>query len=388
MPPLELKHESVWWSTLTPVEQAEFSRDDGLAPQPDVLVVGGGIIGLALAQALAAQKQSVQLIEQGTLGGGATAGSAGGIWPADQGPFHPPEFGPLALLSRDLWGRLSLKPDFNLDWRVNGFLTVNPERFQGEASRFAAQAQELGYTVHAIDAEQVARLEPRLAPAPAGGIHCPSDAHLHPLKGAVSFARAARRGKARLAIQTKLLEIERVAGRVVSVRTSRGECRPRHLVMCTGHEAVLPAGVLRPVWGQLISTDPLPPLMKCTIGGPFLTLQLKTGEVVTGGTQAEGRNEAPDAELSAKLAEGARRLLPDVADLRFTRAWCGVRSATRDGLPIIDRAAGVENEWLAVGHHRNGLLLAPGTADLLARWMLTDEQPEELQGFGLQRLLG
>ena len=78
MPPLELKHESVWWSTLTPVEQAELSRDDGLAPQPDVLVVGGGIIGLALAQALAAQKQSVQLIEQGTLGGGATAGSAGG----------------------------------------------------------------------------------------------------------------------------------------------------------------------------------------------------------------------------------------------------------------------------------------------------------------------
>jgi glycine oxidase len=115
---------------------------------------------------------------------------------------------------------------------------------------------------------------------------------------------------------------------------------------------------------------------------------MKTGEVVTGGTQAEGRNEAPDAELSAKLAEGARRLLPDVADLRFTRAWCGVRSATRDGLPIIDRAAGVENEWLAVGHHRNGLLLAPGTADLLARWMLTDEQPEELQGFGLQRLVG
>jgi glycine oxidase len=387
MPLLELKHESVWWSTLTPAQQSELSRDDGLLPEPDVLVVGGGIVGLAVAHALAAQKQSVQLIEQGTLGGGATAGSAGGIWPADQGPFHPPEFGPLALLSRDLWGRLSLKPDFDLDWRVNGFLTVNPERFQGDASRFAAQAQELGYTVHAIDAEQVARLEPRLAPAPAGGIHCPSDAHLHPLKGAVSFAKAARRAKARLAVETRLVDIQRDAGRVVSVRTSRGECRPRHLVLCTGHEASLPAGVLRPVWGQLIATEPLAPLMKCTIGGPFLTLQLKTGEVVTGGTQAEGRNLVPDAELSAKLAEGARQLLPGVADLPFTRAWCGVRSTTRDGLPIIDRAPGVANEWLAVGHHRNGLLLAPATAELLARWLLTDDQPEELQGFGLQRLL-
>jgi glycine oxidase len=242
--------------------------------------------------------------------------------------------------------------------------------------------------VHAIDAEQVAGLEPRLAPAPAGGIHCPSDAHLHPLKGAVSFAKAARRAKARLAVETRLLAIQREGERVVSVLTSRGECRPRHLVLCTGHEAALPAGVLRPVWGQLIATDPLPPLMKCTIGGPFLTLQLKTGEVVTGGTQAEGGNLVPDADLSAHLAEGVRRLLPGVADLRFTRAWCGVRSTTRDGLPIIDRVPGVANEWLAVGHHRNGLLLAPATAELLARWLLTDEQPEELQGFGLRRLMG
>ena len=102
----------------------------------------------------------------------------------------------------------------------------------------------------------------------------------------------------------------------------------------------------------------------------------------------DARNLAPDAELSAKLAEGVRQLLPGVADLRFTRAWCGVRSTTRDGLPVIDRAPGVANEWLAVGHHRNGLLLAPATAELLARWLLTDDQPEELQGFGLQRLLG
>ena len=385
---LELTHESVWWPTLTPAQQAELGRDDGLNSQPDVLVVGGGIIGLAVAHALAQQKQVVQLIEQGNLGGGATAGSAGGIWPADQGPFHPPAFGPLALLSRDLWGRLSLKPDFDLDWRVNGFLTVNPERFQGAAGPFANTAQELGYTVHAIDAEQVARLEPRLAPAPAGGIHCPSDAHLHPLKGVVSLARAARRHKARLAVQTRLLEVRRAGGRVLSVLTSRGECRPSQLVLCTGHEAQLPAGVLRPVWGQLIATDPLPLLMKCTIGGPALTLQLKSGEVVTGGTQAEGVNLVPDAGLSAHLAEGVAQLLPGVPGLRFTRAWCGVRSTTRDGLPIIDRAPECENEWLALGHHRNGVLLAPATGELLARWIVSGDQPEELQGMELARLVG
>jgi glycine oxidase len=102
----------------------------------------------------------------------------------------------------------------------------------------------------------------------------------------------------------------------------------------------------------------------------------------------DARHLAPDDELSAQLAEGARQLLPGVAGLAFTRAWCGVRSTTRDGLPIIDRVPGVANEWLAVGHHRNGLLLAPATAELLARWLLTDEQPEELQGFGLRRLMG
>jgi len=128
--------------------------------------------------------------------------------------------------------------------------------------------------------------------------------------------------------------------------------------------------------------------MKCAIGGPALTLQLKSGEVVTGGTQAEGVNLVPDAGLSAHLAEGVVQLLPGVPGLRFTRAWCGVRSTTRDGLPIIDRAPGCENEWLALGHHRNGVLLAPATGELLARWIVSGDQPEELQGMELARLVG
>lgn len=379
MDSLPLPNEFLWKHILPPGDRAELERDDGLAlPRPDVLVIGGGIIGLAVAHALASRKRSVQLIDAGPLADRATAASAGGIWPADQGPHHPPAFQTLALLGRDLWGRMSLKPDFDLDWRVNGFLTVNPDRFGNDAATFAHTAQEAGYTVHAVDGEQIAHLEPHLRPGLAAGIHCPSDAHLHPLKAAASLARSARRAGAKLAPGTSWISTETAAGRVVSVQTSRGSCTPGHVVICSGSLAPAPAELVRPVSGQMIATGPLPPLLRGTVGGKFLTLQLKSGEIITGGTVAENDRLEPDPVLSAQLAQAARELIPALADVPFTRAWCGVRSATRDGLPVVDRSPGLENQWLSTGHHRNGLLLAPATAHLLADWICQGSRPEEL----------
>src|SRR5260370_14676396 len=157
---------SIWFATLSAAERtalnAEVNRD--LVTTPDVLVVGGGIIGLAAAYFLAERGVTVQLIEAETIACGASGANAGGVWPNDQGPSHPPGFQQLAFLSRDLWGRLSLRPDFDFDWRVNGFLNVNPEKFVPSALECAARMQEQGYTVRAVDAGQIALLEPNLKP--------------------------------------------------------------------------------------------------------------------------------------------------------------------------------------------------------------------------------
>lgn len=167
--------DSIWFATLSANERRELNG--GPAPPilttPDVLVVGGGIIGLATAYFLADRGARVQVIEAGTIACGASGANAGGVWPNDQGPSHDAGFQQLAFLSRDLWGRLSLRPDFDFDWRVNGFLNVNPEKFPPSAVECAARQQEQGYTVHAVDAGQIALLETNLKPGLTAGLHCP-----------------------------------------------------------------------------------------------------------------------------------------------------------------------------------------------------------------------
>ncbi|MGE5194799.1 MAG: NAD(P)/FAD-dependent oxidoreductase [Deltaproteobacteria bacterium] len=384
---------SVWFATLSPTERRELNggSDQAILTIPDVLVVGGGIIGLATAYFLADRGASVQVIEAGTIASGSSGANAGGIWPNDQGPSHTAGFQQLAFLSRDLWGRLSLRPDFDFEWRVNGVLNVNPEKFPPSASECAAHFQEQGYTVHAVDAGQIALLEPGLKPGLTSGLHFPSEAHLHPVKAALSFARAALRKGAGIATGVAARSLDHRNGRVITVETTAGPIAPRFVVSATGWTAEWLQGAiselppLRSVSGQLIGTDPLPPLLKGAVVGKFLILQLRTGEVVTGGNLLESESLIPDPALSAQFADAARELVPQLRDVSFPLAWCGRRPTTPDGLPIIDRAPGLDNLFLAGGHYRNGVLLAPATGKLLSEWILCDAPAAELAAFQARR---
>ncbi len=385
--------DSIWFATLSAAQRRELDIgvEQEILTTPDVLIVGGGIIGLATAYFLADRGASVQLIEAGTIAGGASGANAGGIWPNDQGPAHPPGFQPLAFLSRDLWGRLSLRPGFDFDWRVNGVLNVDPEKFPPSAAESAARHQEQGYTAHAVDAGQIALLEPNLKPGLNSGIHYPSEAHVHPVKAVLSFVRAARQAGAHLAAGVAARSLVQQANRATRVETTAGTIEPRYIVSATGWSADWLRGTLpqlppvRSVSGQLISTDPQPPLLTGSVVGKFLVLQLRTGEIVTGGNVLESENVTPDPALSAHFADAARDLIPALHDVSFPRAWCGRRPGTPDGLPIIDRASRIENLFLACGHYKNGVLLAPATGKLLADWILSGTRPEELNPFAADR---
>ncbi|MBS0260640.1 MAG: FAD-binding oxidoreductase [Planctomycetes bacterium] len=385
--------DSLWLSTLSAGDRQELTTlpQAELLPTPDVLVVGAGIVGLATAYYLAEQGAKVQVIEAESIAAGASGTNAGGVWPNDQGPAHGPGFQDLAFMSRDLWGRLSLRPGFELDWRVNGFLNVNPERFRPSAAEVATTYQNQGYTVHAVDSEQVARLEPQLRPGLAAGLHYPSEAHLHPVKAALSFARAIRARGSRIACGVSAVAGTCEGNRLTAVETSGGRCTPRFVVSATGWTTAWMAPFagalppLRPVGGQLLASAPQPPVLKGTVAGDYLILQLRTGEIVTGGTLRESADLAPDPELTKKIAAAARDLIPALRHVEFNRVWCGLRSATPDGLPVIDRLPTVGNLFLASGHFRNGVLLAPATGKLLSEWIHQDTQPAELVPFGADR---
>jgi glycine oxidase len=121
------------------------------------------------------------------------------------------------------------------------------------------------------------------------------------------------------------------------------------------------------------------------VGGRFLALQLRTGEIVTGGNLLESESTSPDPALSAQFAAAARELIPQLRNVDFPRAWCGRRPTTPDGLPVIDRAPGLANLYLACGHFRNGVLLAPATGKLLCDWIMADTCAPELAPFSATR---
>lgn len=383
---------SLWFDTLTDAHRAELAPRGTIDSKPDVLIVGGGIVGLALAYYLSERRIRVQLIEAGHLASGASGTNLGGIWPNDQGASHPAGFQSLAFLGRDLWGRLSVRPGFDFDWRVNGFLNVNPEKFAPGAPECAARLQEQGYAVTAVDAEQITALEPNLAPGLTAGLHYPSEAHVHPVKAALSLARGARKFGANIVTNVRAVSVVLDASRVVEIETTSGKVSPGEVVVATGWDADWlgaakpPALALRPVSGQVISTEPVAPILKSSIGGKYLVLQLKSGEIVTGGNLLESDSLTPDPQLSERFAAAARELIPALADAPFTRAWCGVRPGTPDGLPVLDRAPTAENLWLACGHFRNGVLLAPACGKLMSEWILNGTKSDQLSAFSYQRL--
>jgi glycine oxidase len=385
--------EPVWFATLSPAERAELAvgRGEIVHRAPDLLVVGGGIIGLATTFFAAERGLRVQLIEAGGLAGGATGASAGGIWPNDPGPAGAEALQPLAFESRDLWGRLSLRPQFDFDWRVNGFLNVNAERIGPSVAETAARLHEQGNAVQDVDAEQIARLEPNLRPDLKYGLHLPSDAHLHPVKAALSFARAARRLGAGVNPDVEARALTRQGGKIAAVETSVGPIAAKHIVAATGWsagwlgDAIGPPPPLRPVSGQMIATGPLPPLVRSAVSGEFIILQLRSGEIISGGSLLESDCLTPDDALSERIARAARDLAPALRDVPFIRAWCGIRPGTPDGLPIIDRASAADNLWLASGHFRNGLLLAPATGKHLTDWIATGTTPDVLAPFRSNR---
>jgi len=385
-----MSQDSIWFATLTSAEREElrsYERRD-LLPTPDVLVVGGGIVGVATAYFLSEQGLSVQLIEAGTLTAAASGANVGGIWPDQQGIDYPESFRQLARRSRDLWGRLPARDGFDFDWRVNGFLTVDPMHWEDSAEDFAMRLLTGGLSAHAIDAEQVRMLEPNLREDIGDGVHYPSEAHVHPVKAALSFARAS---KANISTQTAALSVKVENGRVTAVETSAGVIHPGHVIAATGwvadwfaDQAPSPPP-LKPIGGQMIATDPQPPLLNGTVLGKAILCQLVTGEVITGGSVVEGEQAEIDEQVTEEFAAAAAELVPALENVKFTKAWTGSRPTTSDHLPILDRLPGVENFWLAAGHFKNGLLLAPITGQLMTEWITDGKPSSDLNEFRWDR---
>jgi glycine oxidase len=344
----------------------------------DAVVAGGGVVGSAIAHALAREGLSVCLLERGRLATQASGAAAGMLSPGGEADGPGPGLR-LALQSLrafpELCAELRERSGIDPELEVSGTLRVAFST--GEAAALRARAAALRECrLEWLDERATRDAEPRLAPGAAGAVLAPEEGHVRSALLAQAYAGAAAALGARVetgvAVQGLLLE----GSRAVGVRTAAGDFHAGWVVVATGafsgdlgawlHGAWAPP--VEPIRGQILSLDgPRPPLRQVRWGEDCYLVPRRDGSVVVGATMERvGFDCRVTAAGLRGLLDAAPRLVPALADAGFRAGWAGLRPGSPDGQPGVGPVPGFERLLVAVGHHRSGVLLSPVTARIAA----------------------
>ena len=345
-------------------------------PAPDVVVVGGGIIGLAVAAHARARGMSVTVVDAGEPG--AWQYAAGMLAPVTEA-----EFGEEVLLRLGLESA-ALYPDFaaalgGCGYRDAGTLLVARDRDEAEAiDRLHAFRTRLGLPAERLLPTAARRAEPALAPTVRPALHVAGDRAGAPRQVVAALARDVVRAR----VTALRVQGERVEG----VELSDGRVlRAGQVVLAAGawSDAIaMPDAArvpVRPVKGQVLRLrDPHGPgLVERSIRTPqaYLVPRADGGYVLGATMEERGWDTAPTAGAMLELLRDLSEVVPGVLELEVEGIGAGLRPATPDNLPALGRGALDGLVW-ATGHFRNGVLLAPITGQLVAAVLAGEELPE------------
>jgi len=336
------------------------------------------VIGCAVAYRLAREGLAVTLLEGGEIGAQASGAAAGMLAPASEaeGPGPLLRLGLESLALYPAWAaELRARSGIDPELERCGVLRVAESPQTAEAlARHATALPEAELTW--LDAAALRAAEPALAPGLAGALLAPGEAHVRTPLLVRALAAAAAGAGARLEAGTPVVGLLRDGARVTGVATARGPEPAGAVVLCTGSwtagaaawvEPAFAAPVV-PVRGQIVALDaPRPPLARIVWGEGAYLVPRRDGSVAVGATvERVGFDCRVTAEGVRALLAGACALAPALAGASFRGAWAGLRPDTPDHLPLVGPVPGLAGLFLAAGHYRNGVLLAPLTGDLVA----------------------
>jgi glycine oxidase len=388
---------------LQPVDAAErLAVAEPATPPPsvDVAIVGGGVIGLSIAWRLAAAGLKVAVFERDEVGSGASLAATGMLAAATELEPGGADLLALALESQRAWPRfrdeLEAQAGLDIDYRAEGTLTVAIGRDEVDRLRFRHELQARhGLATRWFDGAAARALEPALRPSVAAGIFCAEDHQVDPRRLVPALRRAAAARGATICEQLPVLSLDIAGGRVGGVVTSHGRCRASTVVIANGAWAgsgdVLGDAIavpVRPLKGQALALR-----ATARTGVPAHVVWTEQvhlapkagGRLLVGATVEEcGFDPAVTAGAVLALLDGARRALPSVEDMEIEAVWTGFRPTSDDDAPILG-VTPIAGLVLATGHHRNGILLAPVTAQAIRDLVTAGEMAGAATHFGLAR---
>jgi glycine/D-amino acid oxidase-like deaminating enzyme len=378
---------------------------------PDVLIIGGGIVGAASAYHLARRGASVTLLEANQLAYGATGRNLGYIW------VHTRRPGPELELVMHLRRELEELPgvfddDFGLRTE-GGLLYVFTEEQLTTLREFVTQRQADGVDIRLIDGDEARSLAPILPETVIGASYCPLDAQMDSTRYVRAFATAATRAGARILEDTPVRALERDGSRIARVVTDGETFTPGRLVVAAGAwtpELLRQVGAEVPIHAmrlQIVQTTPMERMLGPVLYGPAAVKQYQIFRELRSFRREAWANEAedrhgkalleavcqradgsyllgcamdypgfvwdPDLAGVALVSESLPAIMPALRSAMFARAWAGVLPFTTDNLPIIDRLPGFDDVYIAAGHvFGNGA--GPTTGRLIAD-LICDGEP-------------
>ncbi len=352
---------------------------------PDVLVLGGGIIGLACARELALRGLKVEVVERLPHGAEASVAAAGMLSPLSdldvQGPFID-----ACRSSRDLWGpwvaALEGETGLSIDYDTSGALLVAlDETDEAGLDRLLAVARRLSEQAEEIEISALRHWVPDIHPGVRRAVHLPGDHRVDNVQVCAVLALALQKLGVPIHYDSEVERVERRPEGTVLAHGRHWRKEARLLVVAAGAWSglipELPPFPVRPVRGQMLLLGgvewPWGGSVRC--GSSYAVRRGATSLLVGSTLEEAGFAKHNTVEGVEDLLAFARRLLPGLGNARLETIWAGLRPATPDGLPIL----GPLPDWpgiMATGHFRNGILLAPWTAREVARLAFEDDEVE------------
>lgn len=366
----------------------------------EVAIIGGGVIGLAVARSLALRGvNNIILIERGSLGAESSAAAAGMLAPqAEANRAH--EFFQLTCQSRDMYpafaAALSEETGINIELETTGTLSLAfTEHDAHELQKRYDWQTQAGLSIEKLSAGEARKIEPSISADVRFALRFPRDTQVENRRLISALVAANERLGVQLETGTAVTSLRIDRGRVRGIETSRGFVGTDAAVIAGGAWSSLlkAAGIalpnlrIKPVRGQMLCFEAKPQICAHVIYSPRgYIVPRRDGRLLAGSTteQAGFEKRVTTAGVQSILS-AALEISPRISSLPMTDSWAGLRPRAADTLPVLGPCAEIEGVFYATGHYRNGILLAPITGELIAGAIVDKVFPADLSIFSPDR---
>jgi glycine oxidase len=368
----------------------------------DAIVIGGGVIGLSIAREL--KKRGVErvlILEKNAYFGAEASNAAAGMLAPQAEADSADDFFNLCRQSRDLYPNFAAELldetgiDVQLDQTGTLYLAFDEKDLEEIEKRFVWQ-RAADLPLEKISREAVLELEPDVSEKVLGALRFPLDWQVENRKLILALVESLQKQNVSLQCSTKVEKILFESGKATGVVTDKGEIRAQNVIVAAGAWTCafsempfdLPLeSLIKPVRGQMLSfAYREKPLRHVVYSARGYIVPRADNRVLVGATVEDvGFDKSVTGDGLLSLLETAAGISPKLGSLTISEIWAGLRPATADNLPIIGEFPENSNLYFATGHYRNGILLAPLTARLIADKIVEDKNSPFLQIFNLSR---